>query len=406
MTVLLISWLKKSLKKIHHAIPARIRRIYMPAVERCLSFFQVHLNAVYPALTLYEGFEQKSRASLSFIYAGDIKKMNNYWDDLILEAGFQKRALGRRFVWKITREIKKKFPDGGFLIMESSSLTAPFLDKNPGFSIPSWVRMEIDISGPFSELFPRKQADLERRIRKNGLSFEITRDPERFDYFYYKMHMPYINMRYADCAVVTDHKLFVDTIPKSELLLIKKDEKAIAGITFDFKNRKPVLRRLGILDSNMDYVRFGAIGALYYFIVQELKKRGFDVLDIGGTRPFLSDGLTWYKLSMGAKLCEENSEHSCVRFMLLKDTPGTRSFLVNNPFLYRNKRKKICRALFIENNEELSAKSLDAFFASFSCPGTEETQLYVFGTSALPEDWNSSPHQPIKIQPAKSLLVN
>ena len=43
------------------------------------------------------------------------------------------------------------------------------------------------------------------------------------------------------------------------------------------------------------------IGALYYFGILEGQKMGCQYFDVGGTRPFLTDGLTKYKIGLGAK---------------------------------------------------------------------------------------------------------
>src|SRR3989338_137750 len=169
----LLQGFKNFLKKIHHALPPRARNIYMPALGRCSYFIQNHLNALFPMVVLYEGLERKSQKPLSFVYAGDIHQMHNYWDHFILSDGFQKRPLGKRFFRRIVPEIKKNFPNCGFVIMEQSSLTIPFLEKRPGFPIPFWIRMEIDIAEPMDKLFARQRSDIERRIRKNKLSFEM-----------------------------------------------------------------------------------------------------------------------------------------------------------------------------------------------------------------------------------------
>ena len=218
----MVALIKKLLKKIHHSIPLRVRNIYMPVLSRCLYFFQNHLNAFFPMVILYDGFELKSQKPLSFVYAGDIHQMYNYWDHIILSNGFQKRSLGRRFFWKIIPEIRKNFPNCGFLIMEQSSLTIPYLEKKPGFPIPFWVRTEIDIGPPMNRLFGHQRSDKERHIRKHRLSYEMTKDPKHFRDFYYNMFVPYIKKRYADAAGIDAYEFFLKTISITQIILIQK----------------------------------------------------------------------------------------------------------------------------------------------------------------------------------------
>ena len=177
----------------------------------------------------------------------------------------------------------------------------------------------------------------------------------------------------------------------------------MAGASIEFIKGRPFLRRLGIVHANEEYMRQGAIGAIYYFLIQELKHRGYDLIDVGGTRPLLKDGLTRYKLSFGARLCKDNSKHTCVRLMILHDSPGVRSFLTNNPFLFKNQKKNLCRALFVETNGGITAKALNDAVKSSSCEGTQETLIYTFGDINLPEVLDAA-SQKISVHRAEELI--
>ncbi|MDP2653355.1 MAG: hypothetical protein Q8Q08_04915 [Candidatus Omnitrophota bacterium] len=390
--------LKSILKKIHHAIPPQARKVYMPALSWGLYYVENHINAIFPPVTLYEGLEAGSQTPLSFAYAGEMHRMDTYWDDLVLSDGFKKRLLGRRFFWEIIPELKREYPGCGFLVMEQSFLTIPYFGGKPGFSIPFWFRMEIGIERPMNKLFGRQRSDIERLIRKNKLSFEMTRDRQRFDDFYHNMYVPYIRDRYADDAGINAYELFLKKMPVSEMLFIKKDGKTIAGAMAVFKDGKAFLRKLGVVEANPEYVRSGAIGAIYYFLTQELKTRGYNMMDVGGCRPFLNDGLTRYKLSLGARLSKDNSRHSTVRFLVLGNAAGVRSFLTRNPFLFKNRNKKLCRALFVENSPGLSLPALNDISASSYCEGIAETQLCVCGDKKLPGDPRLLEHQPVSVR--------
>ena len=121
------------------------------------------------------------------------------------------------------------------------------------------------------------------------------------------------------------------------------------------------------------------------------------------TRPLLKDGLTRYKLSFGARLCKDNSKHTCVRLMILHDSPGVRSFLTNNPFLFKNQKKNLCRALFVETNGGITAKALNDAVKSSSCEGTQETLIYTFGDINLPEVLDAA-SQKISVHRAEELI--
>src|SRR5207244_3356991 len=132
---------------------------------------------------------------------------------------FQKSWSVRRFFWNIIPELMKSFLNCGLLIMEESSLTIPSLNNRAGFQIPFWVRMEIDISRPTKELFGDQRSDIERRIRKNKLSYEVTKDPQQFEDFYHRIFIPYVKMRYTDTVGFTSYEEFLASVPVSEILL-------------------------------------------------------------------------------------------------------------------------------------------------------------------------------------------
>ncbi len=54
------------------------------------------------------------------------------------------------------------------------------------------------------------------------------------------------------------------------------------------------------------------IGAIYYFGILEGQKTGCKYLNVGGTQPFLSDGLTRFKLGLGAEFILNFHQHKSI----------------------------------------------------------------------------------------------
>jgi hypothetical protein len=61
------------------------------------------------------------------------------------------------------------------------------------------------------------------------------------------------------------------------------------------------LKRVGLIDGKHEYLTHGVKGAFYYFGILEGLKRGCKYVDLGGSRPFLTDGLTRHKIAMGGE---------------------------------------------------------------------------------------------------------
>jgi hypothetical protein len=85
-------------------------------------------------------------------------------------------------------------------------------------------------------------------------------------------------------------------------------------------------------------MRHGAIGAMYYFSILEGQKMKSRYLDIGGTRPFLTDGLTRYKLGLGAEFISDHSPWKEYLWLGVNDrSTFAKEFICSNPFMYLNK---------------------------------------------------------------------
>lgn len=102
--------------------------------------------------------------------------------------------------------------------------------------------------------------------------------------------------------------------------------------------------RLGLLDGNEEYLRHGVVGALYYFGILEGQKMGCRYFSVGGTRPFLTDGLTKYKIGLGAEFV---SDHSLTReylwFGMNENSSGAKEFIHNNPFVHLHKDQRLIK---------------------------------------------------------------
>ena len=68
-----------------------------------------------------------------------------------------------------------------------------------------------------------------RRIRKHKLTFEITRDPQKFDDFYYNMYVPYISKTFGPRAYIYSYRHQKRLFQSCDLIIIKQQEQAIAG---------------------------------------------------------------------------------------------------------------------------------------------------------------------------------
>ncbi|NMC39064.1 MAG: hypothetical protein GYA41_12140 [Bacteroidales bacterium] len=123
----------------------------------------------------------------------------------------------------------------------------------------------------------------------------------------------------------------------SMFMIAVRENNAIVGISLVFKSGETFyLSRLGLLDGNDIYRRHGVIGALYYFAMLEAQKMGCRYFDLGGTRPFLTDGLTIFKKGLGAEFNTYDGVRNEIYLWLGINEKSDRAneFLRKNPFLH------------------------------------------------------------------------
>ena len=277
--------------------------------------------------------------NMRFVYAGYSSIKRNYYTRMVLNNTQKETYIGRLMFWQLKRLIKSSNLD--LVISEISRISLNHFQTHGGYVIPEWVEMRINIDRPLDELSRESVSDfarVARRIRKYNLSYEMLSDDESFNYFYNRMYLPYISKRHGEEALIEDLNLFWKSSPSPILIFIRENGIVVGGSLI--KKNGDTLKgiRLGLLDGNDEYMRHGVIGAIYYFCVIEGQKMGCNYLDIGGSRPFLNDGLTKYKLGLSAEFAIESSPWKEYLWLGVKDgSLAANEFLQKNPFMHLSK---------------------------------------------------------------------
>lgn len=269
-------------------------------------------------------------------YAGYSPIKKNYYIHLMLDRNNYSTFLGRRWFWQIPDLIKSYNLD--MVISEISPIAFKHFQKCNGYIIPGWAMMRIKIDRPMSEICHRSVSDfsdVKRKIRKYNLTYEMLTDKKSFSYFYDKFYLPYITKRYGEEAWIEDLKNVIYLSP-SPLWIAIKENGVIAGMGLINKIEGSLyLMRLGLLDGNDEYRHHGVIGAIYYFTILEGKNIGCKYLDIGGTRPFLTDGLTRFKIGLGAEFVQNVTRSKEFLWLGVNEhSIVANEFIRRNPFMH------------------------------------------------------------------------
>ena len=319
------------------------------------------------------GEEITSNRRLTILYSGsEINK--NYLTGLAFGNSYRESYLGEKWVWNIHRMARSKKYLSSLIMVEGQEDFLMVPDVRNSLYIPLWIHGEVDCSTGFSEFLKNDSLKSDaRRIRKNKLDYEISKDESMFKEFYDTMYVPHITKAHGGAATIQSYEVMQKEFKYCELLRIIKEDEYIAGILLVFKDKKASMWSLGIRNGDHQYVKDGAIGALFYFSVFYLIKKGFDTIAFGLSRAFLNDGVVQYKMKWKQKIIGSSDRGMYLR--ALSDTPAVKGYFMNNPFIYKDNRC-YCGAVFMDHEGPFTQKDLQKIFRKYFMQGIEKLRIY------------------------------
>ena len=338
-------------------------------------------NILRPNVWIITGDEIFSMEKLVILYAGK-EKDRNYMVQLAFDETFDENYMGKIWLWKLHKMAKGNGNDCSLMVVEVPHLFRTFLGKKKCFYIPIWVSGGIDLSIDNPSLFKHRNTSLKSdlsKIKRNKLGFEVTKDLSRLHDFYCNMYRPYIAKAHGNSAVEMSFEHVKSKFTRSgllnDLLLIKQGDEYRSGVLLSYRGDWARLSFIGVKDGNVDYVRDGAIGALFYFSVQYLSEKGVANIDFGASRPFLKDGVLRFKRKWNQRISVERK--MTFLFKPLSMSEGVKGFFLNNPFIYED-GKGLNGAIFVTSDQSLSKEALAKIYKHYYIPGLSKLVIYQF----------------------------
>jgi hypothetical protein len=303
---------------------------------------------------LYMPVYQFESDTMKIIYAGYSPIKKGYYTRFLLNNNYHQTFLGRYWFSNIPNLIDRLKID--LIVAEVSPVTFTYFRNSSGYILPVLVTMRINIDRPTDEIFNKKVTnfrDVMRRIRKYALTYEIYSDKEMFDFFNERFYHPYIENRHGEEAYIED----LDIMWKSAehpLMMAVKEKESIVGMVFVIVSGDIIyLKRVGLIEGNQEYLKHGVIGAFYYFGILEGLKRGCRYVDVGGSRPFLTDGLTKHKTGMGGEFLLDTAPLKEYHwFGVNEQSSAALKFLNRNPFMHLSKDFRLVRCHYGERGTD------------------------------------------------------
>jgi len=277
----------------------------------------------------------------------------NYLRSLIFNENYDENYLGKVWIWSLFLFFWRSRKNYDLIIVRTNMKICNLFKSKKRFVVPNWVGCEIDLDGDLlSQSISKKNfKSYIRLIKKSNFEYTISNDPLHFKSFYHNMYLPYLSNRHGYLGFKRRLEDMKRSFENGELLLIKDGQEIIAGVIIEYKIMKgiPEAMDLGILGGDFRYVKKGALNAIYYYTIEYLRKRNHKKFSLGGTRPFINDGLLKHKLYWGANIVCETSQ--AFLLCILSHKKCIKTFLLNNPFIYKD-RNGLSLATFSKGNSK------------------------------------------------------
>jgi hypothetical protein len=248
--------------------------------------------------------------------------------------------LGSHQMLKLFRTFGRSDAPADLAIISATEGQHNWLDDGRWFSIPCWVRGHAPL--PPGEAVRRHDSvkTTLRLIRRHGYETVATKDEKLLQEYFDRMYVPYTRATFGEGASLHSLQAAKDLCLDLELVLLQKKSNPgeyLGGFLVLYEPTAPRFWSLGVLNGDRELVREGVLAALYYLSFQYLADKGFTQINLGGSRPFFNDGILRYKRRYQQRITHWNWEGTELKIARL--TPAVKSFLRQNPFIFRSKGK-------------------------------------------------------------------
>jgi hypothetical protein len=94
-----------------------------------------------------------------------------------------------------------------------------------------------------------------------------------------------------------------------------------------------MLTFMGVRNANAEYLRRGALAALYFFVALWAKREGYGEVDFGQTDPFLDDGVVRHKTQWGMRLVSSARAYRSFYLGLFRVGPDLRKLFAGTALI-------------------------------------------------------------------------
>lgn len=207
--------------------------------------------------------------------------------------------------------------------------------------LPFRVQLVVPVGD--ADAVHRRISKRERRAftanrRAHRWDWEHTDDPQAFDHFYERMHLPTMRRRHGEqTRSLPPETAYECLFRDGRLFFVTEGGIRVGGVLcgWDRRLRTLSMRLLGVLDGAERHYTNGTVKALTHFTLEWAGANGVANVDLSGCEPFLSKGIFQFKQRFHPSVALPSNHFGGKRLELrvTHDTEGVRDFLAANPVI-------------------------------------------------------------------------
>ena len=199
--------------------------------------------------------------------------------------------------------------------------------------VPQFVSMSVDLcpsEADFRKTMSSSGLSDLRLIKRGGYDYSVHRNSNWAVEFYNRFHEKGIASRHGSEGLVMQCEEIAECVAKKgwEFVCVTRDGRCLAACLGGLESSGYRMARLGWLEGNPTLVKEGVLSAVYWFAMRRARELGAQRILLGGSPPYLEDGLFRYKAKWNAALDAPNPAFNVFHLLLDPTHPSVRAMLM------------------------------------------------------------------------------
>lgn len=273
-------------------------------LARCLPYVLPCFNLRIP-VTIFEGPTLGNGGQGSVLAAGS-EPYIHYLPSRFLKEVVKRERVGVFSIWELPRVIKDLQRSSDLTVVRLDKFSARVFSHRNYLAVPDWINSWLDVPGDLTswsragDLYPG---------RLKEMSASVSHDQADLHRFYHDMYVPYIQRRHGALAYIRSLYQLRRCFGRGGILWLYYRGQPVAGCLF--QHSANILRVIASATVGGEWPPFksGTMDALKYFEVEYARNSGCVLIDFGGSRPSLHDGVLRYKRKWGVNVSGKLDNH-------------------------------------------------------------------------------------------------